>query len=92
MEKRKFNGTGLANMFAGRRKFFRGPHVRHLWRRYIVACQSINYRLTIRLTTAQVSLLLGQKEKSGIAHVESLMQVRAHCMQGCFYRVVRYVR
>ena len=26
-----FKSTGLAKMFAGRRKFFRGPHVRHLW-------------------------------------------------------------
>ena len=25
-----FKSTGLAKMFAGRRKFFRGPHVRHL--------------------------------------------------------------
>ena len=29
--KRKFKSTSLAKMFAGRRKFFRGPHVRHLW-------------------------------------------------------------
>ena len=26
-----FKSTGLAKMFAGRRKFFRGPHVHHLW-------------------------------------------------------------
>ena len=26
-----FKSAGLAKMFAGRRKFFRGPHVRHLW-------------------------------------------------------------
>ena len=25
-----FQSTGLAKMFAGHRKFFRGPHVRHL--------------------------------------------------------------
>ena len=25
-----FKSTGLAKMFAGHRKFFRGPHVRHL--------------------------------------------------------------
>ena len=25
-----FKSTGLAKMLAGRRKFFRGPHVRHL--------------------------------------------------------------
>ena len=30
-----FRSTGLAKMFAGRRKFFRGPHVRHLCSRYI---------------------------------------------------------
>ena len=24
-----FKSAGLAKMFAGRRKFFRGPHVRH---------------------------------------------------------------
>ena len=29
--KRKFKNTGFAKIFAGRRKFFRGPHVRHLW-------------------------------------------------------------
>ena len=28
-----FKSAGLAKMFAGRRKFFRGPHVRLLWRR-----------------------------------------------------------
>ena len=27
---KKFKSTGLAKMFAGRRKFFREPHVRHL--------------------------------------------------------------
>ena len=26
-----FKSAGLAKMFAGRRKFFRGPRVRHLW-------------------------------------------------------------
>ena len=28
---KKFKNTGLAKMFAGRKKFLRGPHVRHLW-------------------------------------------------------------
>ena len=34
-EKRKFKSTGLAKMFAGPRKFFRGPHVRHLCARIL---------------------------------------------------------
>ena len=32
-----FKSTGLAKMFAGHRKFFRGPHVRHLCSRASVA-------------------------------------------------------
>ena len=31
-----FKSTGLAKMFAGHRKFFRRPHVRHLWVRICV--------------------------------------------------------
>ena len=31
-----FKSTGLAKMFAGRRKFFRGPHVRHLCSKLLV--------------------------------------------------------
>ena len=41
-----FKSAGLAKMFAGRRKFFRGPHVRHLWFKrtlYIVPCSVFSY-------------------------------------------------
>ena len=38
-----FKSAGLAKMFAGRRKFFRGPHVRHL-------CSRLFLQRTIELT------------------------------------------
>ena len=37
-----FKSTSLAKMFAGRKKFFRGPHVRHLCDRRIKMKKSIN--------------------------------------------------
>ena len=36
-----FKSAGLAKMFAGRRKFFRGLHVRHLWFKPIIPMLSL---------------------------------------------------
>ena len=36
-----FKSAGLAKMFAGRRKFFRGPHVRHLCSKALFLCFNV---------------------------------------------------
>ena len=41
-----FKSAGLAKMFAGRRKFFRGPHVCHLWCRQ---CKFLKYESVAKL-------------------------------------------
>ena len=46
-----FKSAGLAKMFAGRRKFFRGPHVRHLWCRQ---CKFLKYESVAKLPCGEV--------------------------------------
>ena len=53
-----FKSTGLAKMFAGRRKFFRGPHVRHLCSRQISPLRNfVTYESKFVLVTSELCLL-----------------------------------
>ena len=62
-----FKSAGLAKMFAGRRKFFRGPHVRHLWSRLnsrlILRVINQKYRSNKILLLKHVGIALPIKEK-----------------------------
>ena len=73
-----FKSAGLAKMFAGRRKFFRGPHVRHLCsKRLLISCQ----HTVISLLQFKLQLLPATTDATCVASFNFLHHV---CFIYCF--------
>ena len=69
-----FKSAGLAKMLAGRRKFFRGPHVRHLWLRGTFEFNKTPFDLTYASSSFQhfINNVLADTESYCFAFVDDI--------------------